>query len=80
MQPVYTFIFLARSAIVCEEYHAKALKGPFAMKDDLPTPQANEPEEGVKLDWVKPEITDFEAVTVTRGISYRAGDGISNLS
>lgn len=50
------------------------------MKDDLPTPQANEPEEGVKLDWVKPEITDFEAVTVTRGISYRAGDGISNLS
>ena len=29
--------------------------------------------------WVKPEITEFKPVTVTRGISYRIGDGISNL-
>jgi hypothetical protein len=29
--------------------------------------------------WVKPEITDFKPVTVARGISYRIGDGISNL-
>ena len=30
--------------------------------------------------WVKPEITDFKPVTVAQGISYRIGDGISNLS
>jgi len=30
--------------------------------------------------WSKPEITDFQPVTVARGISYRIGDGISNLS
>lgn len=29
--------------------------------------------------WVKPEITDFKPVTVAQGISYRIGDGISNL-
>ena len=29
--------------------------------------------------WVKPEITEFKPVTVARGISYRIGDGISNL-
>lgn len=29
--------------------------------------------------WVKPEISDFKPVTVARGISYRIGDGISNL-
>lgn len=33
----------------------------------------------VKEVWVKPEITDFKPVTVARGISYRIGDGISNL-
>jgi hypothetical protein len=32
-----------------------------------------------KEEWVKPEITEFKPVTVTRGISYRIGDGISNL-
>jgi hypothetical protein len=32
-----------------------------------------------KLVWVKPEITEFKPVTVARGISYRIGDGISNL-
>ena len=30
--------------------------------------------------WSKPEITDFQPVTVARGISYRIGDGFSNLS
>jgi hypothetical protein len=30
--------------------------------------------------WSKPEITDFQPVTVARGISYRIGDGLSNLS
>ena len=29
--------------------------------------------------WVKPEVTEFKPVTVARGISYRIGDGISNL-
>ena len=33
----------------------------------------------VKGVWQKPEITDFKPVTVARGISYRIGDGISNL-
>lgn len=32
-----------------------------------------------KETWVKPEITDFKPVTVAQGISYRIGDGISNL-
>jgi hypothetical protein len=35
--------------------------------------------EGIKDVWVKPEITEFKPVTVARGISYRIGDGISNL-
>ena len=35
--------------------------------------------EGAKDAWVKPEITEFKPVTVARGISYRIGDGISNL-
>jgi hypothetical protein len=30
--------------------------------------------------WSKPEIADYQPVTVARGISYRIGDGISNLS
>jgi hypothetical protein len=33
----------------------------------------------IKDVWVKPEITEFKPVTVARGISYRIGDGISNL-
>jgi hypothetical protein len=36
--------------------------------------------EPTKDAWVKPEIVDFKPVTVARGISYRIGDGISNLS
>jgi hypothetical protein len=35
--------------------------------------------ESTKDVWVKPEIVDFKPVTVARGISYRIGDGISNL-
>jgi hypothetical protein len=35
--------------------------------------------ESIKDVWVKPEITEFKPVTVARGISYRIGDGISNL-
>jgi hypothetical protein len=30
--------------------------------------------------WVKPEIVDHKPVTIARGISVNAGDGISNLS
>lgn len=33
-----------------------------------------------KPKWEKPEITDFKPITVARGISYRIGDGISNLT
>lgn len=33
-----------------------------------------------KREWSKPEISSFEAVTVTRGASFRIGDGVSNLS
>ncbi|HSX53793.1 MAG TPA: hypothetical protein VLG14_00710 [Sphingomonas sp.] len=30
--------------------------------------------------WSKPEIVDYQPVTVARGLSYRIGDGFSNLS
>ena len=30
--------------------------------------------------WVKPEITSFEPVKASQGISYRPQDGISNLT
>jgi hypothetical protein len=30
--------------------------------------------------WRRPEITSFKPVSDARGISYRIGDGISNLS
>ena len=33
-----------------------------------------------KPKWEKPEITDFKPITVARGISYRIGDGLSNLT
>ncbi len=35
--------------------------------------------EQAKEEWVTPTVTDYKAVTVTQGISYRIGDGISNL-
>jgi hypothetical protein len=34
----------------------------------------------LKKAWDKPEITDFEPVAAARGIWYRPGDGISNLT
>lgn len=33
-----------------------------------------------KREWVAPEISTFEAVSVTKGVSFKIGDGISNLS
>ena len=39
-----------------------------------------EPTSVAKPKWEKPEITDFKPITVARGISYRIGDGISNLT
>lgn len=44
-------------------------------------PESTDPRNDVpeKETWVKPEITDFKPVTVAQGISYRIGDGISNL-
>ena len=50
---------------------------------DLEAPPETTDEQAVaseKETWVKPEITDFKPVTVAQGISYRIGDGISNLS
>lgn len=40
----------------------------------------NEVLASAKEAWIKPEIADFQPVTVARGISYRIGDGFSNLS
>lgn len=40
----------------------------------------NEALASAKEAWTKPEIADFQPVTVARGISYRIGDGVSNLS
>lgn len=33
-----------------------------------------------KQRWEAPAVTTFKPVTETQGISYRIGDGISNLS
>ncbi|QNO28356.1 hypothetical protein EEB18_005230 [Sphingopyxis sp. OPL5] len=41
---------------------------------------ANDGVAGAREAWIKPEIVDFQPVTVARGISYRIGDGINNLS
>ena len=43
------------------------------------TSERADPADHAKEAWVKPEITEFKPVTVARGISYRIGDGISNL-
>lgn len=45
-----------------------------------PEPTHEQPAAAERETWVKPEITDFKPVTVAQGISYRVGDGISNLS
>ena len=47
-------------------------------RQDLTAASDNTPDDAREV-WVKPEITDFQPVTVARGISYRIGDGISNL-
>jgi hypothetical protein len=49
-------------------------------KDQEVISEQTESVESPKEAWVKPEIVDFKPVTVARGISYRIGDGISNLS
>jgi hypothetical protein len=46
---------------------------------DVVSEPPDAPADGTKDVWVKPEITEFKPVTVARGISYRIGDGISNL-
>ncbi|MEO8259983.1 MAG: hypothetical protein ABI868_21740 [Acidobacteriota bacterium] len=48
-------------------------------QDVIPEPAIGTTE-STKEAWVKPEIVDFKPVTVARGISYRIGDGLSNLS
>jgi hypothetical protein len=42
--------------------------------------KAPEPQVIERAPWVKPEIVSFKPVTAARGISYRIGDGLSNLS
>jgi hypothetical protein len=52
-------------------------------KNMKPVDKAIAPEETserVKEEWVTPAVTDYKAVTITQGLSYRIGDGISNLS
>ena len=48
-------------------------------RQDVAEERIGDPAEDTKEAWVTPEITEFKPVTVTRGISYRIGDGISNL-
>ena len=36
--------------------------------------------DAAKQEWVAPEISTFDAVTVTKGIWFNIGDGINNLS
>lgn len=48
-------------------------------RQDVTSARTDNTRDDVKEVWVKPEITDFKPVTVARGISYRIGDGISNL-
>ena len=47
--------------------------------EDVASERADNTADQPKEAWVKPEITEFKPVTVSRGISYRIGDGISNL-
>jgi hypothetical protein len=50
-----------------------------AQDQDVAAEPGDDSTDGTKDVWVKPEITEFKPVTVARGISYRIGDGISNL-
>lgn len=38
------------------------------------------PETAPKPRWTRPEITSFKPVRDAQGVSYRIGDGVSNLS
>ena len=44
------------------------------------TPAAVDRSTDAKEVWVKPEIVDYKPVTIAQGVSYRIGDGVSNLS
>lgn len=55
------------------------METPNDQHQDVTSEQAESITDIHKDVWVKPEITDFKPVTVARGISYRIGDGISNL-
>jgi hypothetical protein len=47
----------------------------------LPSPTPPPLSESVdKPRWTRPEITSFKPVADAQGVSYRIGDGISNLS
>jgi hypothetical protein len=51
---------------------------PNDQRQDVTSERADAADDAKEM-WVKPEITEFKPVTVARGISYRIGDGISNL-
>jgi len=36
--------------------------------------------DGAKKIWHSPKVTSLDSALITKGISYRPGDGISNLS
>ena len=55
------------------------METPQDQHHDVTLERADDATENTKDAWVKPEITEFKPVTVARGISYRIGDGISNL-
>jgi hypothetical protein len=55
------------------------METPQDQPQDVTLERADDTTESIKDAWVKPEITEFKPVTVARGISYRIGDGISNL-
>ena len=57
------------------------------MKPDDGTSGSTAPDEpteheagAAKPSWSRPEITSFKPVADAQGISYRIGDGVSNLS
>ena len=45
-----------------------------------PEPAGHPDGGGAKPRWTRPEITSFKPVADAQGISYRIGDGVSNLS
>jgi hypothetical protein len=54
-------------------------RGPLDVVPPSPEP-ATSPEHVEKPRWTRPEITSFKPVADAQGVSYRIGDGISNLS